>query len=222
MKKKRKLYIVGAVPFILCAAAVLLLIVYGEDITVQSVLSYMPEKPLLAAVLLLLLYAAKSISIIFPIIVLQIAGGHLFSPALALAVNFAGMVICLALPYGVGRFSGSETVQHLIERYPKIKKFLSPSINPFFISFFLRITSCLPSDIVGMYLGASRIPFVSYIVGSSLGVLPGMICATIMGESIHDPRSPMFLFSLFITILLSALSFLVYFLYSRKGKKAKN
>lgn len=50
----------------------------GNDITVQTVLSYTPESPFAAAIVILLLYALKSVSFVFPIALLQIAAGHLF------------------------------------------------------------------------------------------------------------------------------------------------
>lgn len=223
MKNRPLVRLIRVSPFLLCVAAILIVLSHMGKITVQGVLTYIPENPAIAVLEILLLYALKSISIVFPVIVLQIASGHLFAPAVALLVNILGMLIFLALPYGVGHLSGTALVDWLVKKYPKLQKVLElQTDNSFFICFFLRITSCLPSDVVGMYLGATKVPFLPYIAGGSLGVLPGLICATFIGESIRKPSSPMFLFSITLTVLLSAASFLLYYFYTRRssGKKA--
>lgn len=206
-------------PFVLCAALVVLYLCAGEQFTVEAVLAYTPKNPLLAACVLLLLYAVKSVSIVFPLMVLQIAGGHLFSPAGALAVNFLGMLVVLSLPYGIGRLSGAGMVEQLARKYPKLSDILGhQKNNSFFICFFLRVISCLPGDVISMYLGATRTPFPSYLLASSLGILPGMICATLLGVSITDPSSPLFLFSVCLTVALSLGSALIYYFYKRRER----
>lgn len=207
-------------PFALCAALVVLCLCAGERFTVEAVLAYTPENPLLAACVLLLLYAIKSLSIVFPLVVLQIAGGLLFPPAVALAINFLGMLVVLALPYGVGRLSGAELVGQLTRRYPKLSDLLGrQKSSAFFLCFFLRVISCLPGDVISMYLGATMTPFPSYLIASALGILPGMVCATLLGASAADPGSPMFVFSLCLTVALSLGSAVIYWLYRRRAAK---
>ena len=208
------------VPLLLTVVVIVVIFIHRGELSVQHILEYTPTSPLRAAVVLLILYALKSVSIIFPGIILQIAGGCLFPRSTALTVNFLGMLICLAIPYGVGALSGSEFIEWVKRRFPKFRDWLSlQQENSFFVCFFLRVTSCLPGDVVGMYFGATRTPFVRYMVAGSLGVLPGMVLATLLGESISDPTSPLFLFSISVTVVLSVLSALLYYWYLRKKKR---
>jgi len=207
-------------PILLIIPSILLIALHIDEVSVQHILSYTPKEPVRAACVLLLLYAFKSVSIIFPGIILQIAGGCLFPRSTALTVNFLGMLICLAIPYGAGALSGSKFIEWVKRRFPKFRDWLSlQQENSFFVCFFLRVTSCLPGDVVGMYFGATRTPFVRYMVAGSLGVLPGMVLATLLGESISDPTSPLFLFSISVTVVLSVLSALLYYWYLRKKKR---
>ena len=207
-------------PILLIVVVIAEIFIHRSELSVQRVLAYTPDDPLRAALVLLLLYALKSVSIIFPGIILQIAGGCLFPRSTALTVNFLGMLICLAIPYGVGALSGSEFIEWVKRRFPKFRDWLSlQQENSFFVCFFLHVTSCLPGDVVGMYFGATRTPFVRYMVAGSLGVLPGMVLATLLGESISDPTSPLFLFSISVTVVLSVLSALLYYWYLRKKKR---
>ena len=67
-------------PLALCLAMVVFCIIRGGS-SVEDILSYAPRNVWLAAGFLLLLYLAKCLSVAFPIIVLQVAAGHLFAPA---------------------------------------------------------------------------------------------------------------------------------------------
>lgn len=222
--KHKKLQIfLKTLPLAVCVILIALLFMSGEEITVQTVLDYTPESPLAAAMVILLLYALKSASFVFPIAVLQIATGHLFRTPLALLINFSGRVITLAIPYWIGRFSGSGIVDSLLNKYPKLKEVHSrQGKNPVFISFLLRTFCFLPGDVVSLYLGAVKIPFSCYLVGGILGTTLGVVLSTILGASIKDPRSPAFWISGFLMALVAIVSFGLYIHNSRKEKNKKN
>lgn len=202
---------------VLILLAVIIYFLVNPDISVQTVLSYTPENPILAAIVLFLLYAVKSVTVVFPLIVLEITAGHLFPTGIALLVNLAGLTILMTIPYEAGRFSGMDAVNSLIQKYPKLGSILSQQQrNSFFLSFLLRVIGCLPGDIVTMYLGATETPYYQNLIGGVLGLLPRMILATILGSSIQDPASPMFWISGGLTVVLSAASIGGYYLYRRK------
>lgn len=66
-------------PLILCIAFVLIYLFCGSDISAETILQYAPSNLFLAAIFLILLYGIKSLSIFFPVVILYIAGGFLFS-----------------------------------------------------------------------------------------------------------------------------------------------
>lgn len=68
---------------------------YRKDLSVEKILRYTPKEPVKAALLMLVFYAVKSVSFVFPIAVLQLAVGHLFSTGTALLVNFLGRAVTL-------------------------------------------------------------------------------------------------------------------------------
>ena len=193
----------------------------GGDMSVETLLEFTPKEPMLAVIVLLLLYALKSVTIFFPLLVLEIAAGHLLSPIAALTVNILGLVIILTLPYLIGRSIGMDAMEKLFFKYPKFKQLVSKQQeSSFFWCFFLRAISCLPGDIVTMYLGATHTPFWKNLIGGILGILPGGILATLMGNNVKDPTSPAFWLSAILFVVLSAGSFLLYYIYQRKQKKS--
>ena len=199
--------------------AILFLLVKG-DFSVQALLEFTPKDPIKAVIIMLLLYALKSATIFFPLIIIEIAVGHLFSYWAALGINFVGMLIILTIPYLIGKTVGIDAIEKLVLKYPRFEKILGKQQdNAFFLCFFLRIISCLPGDVVTMYLGATRTPFWQNLIAGALGVLPGMILATFMGSSIQDPASPAFWLSAILMVTLASLSALLYYAYRRKIQK---
>ena len=199
-------------PVVLFLVFLLFCIRYREDLSVRRILSYTPEEPVKAALLMLGLYAVKSVSFIFPIAILQLAVGHLFSTGTALLVNFLGRAVTLALPYWMGRFSGASMVESLTSKYPKLRTVVDyQNGNSLYISFFMRTLNFLPGDAVSLFLGAEKIPFETYMAGGMLGTLPGVILATIFGANIKNPKSV-------LLVMISVFSILIHRHISRKKK----
>lgn len=215
--KKYKIKYVALVICLLLAAGYLIV---NQGASVDTLLAFTPKDPVKAALVLLMLYALKSATIFFPLIILEIAAGHLFSTWTALGINFAGTLIVLTIPYLIGRAAGMEAIQRLTQRYPRFGKILSKQQdNALFLCFFLRIISCLPGDVVTMYLGATKTPFWKNVIAGAIGILPGMILATRMGSNIQNPGSPAFWISAILMTILTTLSVLLYYLYRRRLDK---
>ena len=207
-------------PLIICAVFILVFLMNHANISAETLLNYAPEKPVLAVAFLIMLYALKSLSIFFPFIILNIVGGFLFPPGVAILVNSIGLLVELVIPYGIGRLSGHELADKLGQKHKRIAEIADYlQGNTFFISFFLRVISCLPGDAVSMYLGANKISFGPYMIGSFLGTFPGLLFATLLGTSITDPSSPMFWISAGSIVVLSICSFLIFFLWKKLKKK---
>ena len=221
-KNKQLISFLKALPLIICIIFIVLFLISGNNITVQTVLSYTPESPFAAALVILLLYALKSVSFVFPIAVLQIAAGHLFQTPAALFINFSGRAVTLSIPYWIGRFSGSDLINSLQGKYPKLKEICDrQEQNPFFISFLLRTLCFLPGDAVSLYLGATKIPFPYYLTGGILGTALGVVLATILGSSITEPGSPAFWLSASLMAFIAVIS-VIFYLCSNKKKTQKN
>ncbi|MBS5136286.1 MAG: TVP38/TMEM64 family protein [Oscillospiraceae bacterium] len=207
-------YILGGV---LLGLAVVLVLRSG--ISLDTLVTFPSKNPLLAAGLLLLCYGLKSATIFFPLLLLEMAAGYLFPTITALVINSLGIWIVLTIPYWIGRALGLRQVSKLTQKYPKFQTIMEKQQNhSLFLCFFLRAISCLPGDLVTMYLGATHTPFFHNLLGGTLGILPGMILATFMGLSIQDPSSPAFWISAALSVGLAVLSTLLYYIYLKRQK----
>lgn len=177
----------------LCVLLVAVWLIQDPDALTRLLMEHTPQNPAVAALVILVLYLIKGLTVFFPLIVLEITAGYLFSPWAALPLNFAGILIVLTVPYWVGRAAGLNVIQKQMEKHPRFAKVLDrQQANSFFLCFFLRVISCLPGDVVTMYLGATKTPFWKNLLAGSLGLLPGMVLATFMGESVQQPHLPCF------------------------------
>jgi len=183
-----------------------------KDISVEQIVSYTPKNPLMAASVIIGLYGLKSISIVFPLIVLHISAGMIFSPFWAIVINLVGTFVASVIPFLIGRLLGRDFVINLMKRYKKFGEISRMSVirNQCFFSYFLRVISILPGDLVSLFLGSIGLRFTPYITGSLLGILPGMLATTFIGATITDPTSPEFIISIVITALLSVISYIIY------------
>lgn len=220
--RPRKFYAAGCV---LGGVLVGLAVVCGlhSDISLQAVLTDASQNPLLTAGLLLLLYMLKSLTIFFPLLILEMAAGYLFPAPAALIINFVGICIVLTIPYWIGRALGLRQVSKLTRKYPKLQAIMEKqNRHSIFLCFFLRVISCLPGDLVTMYFGATHTPFSHNLLGGTLGILPGMILATFMGINIQHPSSPAFWISAALSVGLAVLSTVLYYVYLKRQKGKEN
>jgi uncharacterized membrane protein YdjX (TVP38/TMEM64 family) len=187
---------------------------------IDRVTRYEPPSLVVGAVVIIAMFGLKSLSMIFPMIVLIVASGIIFDNlVIALLVNTLGVMLQITLPYLIGRYAERGFVTKLLEKRKNLKKVQEFSLqNELFICYFLRVINVLPCDVVSMYFGATGISPKKYYLGSMLGILPGMIVTTIAGSAVTEPTSPQFIISIAVEVAFSVGSAIYYFFYKRKKK----
>lgn len=197
--------------------------IYRDEITVERIVNFTPKNPLLTALIMLCLFALKSVTVFIYGGILYAANGILFSLPVAILMNVAGTIVMTSIPFCIGKKAGSRALAQLTQKSPKLEMLKDvPNKNEFFVSFFVRIVGLLPGDLVGMYLGASGIRYSRYFVGTQLGLLPAVIAFSVMGMSIDDPSSPAFFISACFEVGLMILSVVLFYIWRKRQKKQSN
>lgn len=208
---------------VLIAGAVLLL--YDRNpITAEQLMDWQPENLVLAAVALLCLFAVKSATVFIPIMIPQILIGHLYTRDIALFINLLGLVIVMCVPYWIGKRLGRAKMEHLLQKYPKIQNILkAQDDNKMAFSFMLRACCVPPADMVTMYLGATGMPYLTNVIGGTLGSFPSMVLTTFLGANIRNPESPAFWKALGLNVAWVILSGLGFYLFRKfhSGREAE-
>ena len=192
---------------ILAMAIVFRAITYyiGEDLTVDTILKYSPHNQVLAAGVLILFFGMKSLTVIFPLSVLYLASGILFSPLPAILVSSIGLAVTITIPYWLGRYSGDNIVNDICTKYPKAAQVQEyQQKNSFFACFITRIVGFLPGDIVSLYFGACNTSYPIYLTAGLCGSMLSIITTTLLGDKLSDPFSIEFIIVLICRIMVSA------------------
>ena len=192
-----------------------------RGVTVEHILEFTPENLWLAALVMIGLFAMKSLSMFFPMMVLIAASGSIFPNYFAaLLVNCIGILVMLTFPYLIGKYAEREFVENMIKKNKNADKLMEfKSDNEFFIAYFMRVINILPCDVVSMFLGSTGFSPLKYYIGSFLGILPGVVTTTLMGSSVDDPASPKFWVSFICEVFFAAASSIAYYIYKKRKKK---
>lgn len=193
--------------------------VSGESLSVHTILKYTPENPFLAAFILILFFALKSLTIIFPLTILYLVSGILFHPLIAVLVSILGLAVTITIPYWIGRYSGNDVVEEICSKYPKAGQVAAyQRKNCFFACFITRMVGFLPGDIVSIYFGACKTVYPVYLLAGVCGSLLSILTTTLLGDHLADPFSIEFLSVLLLRILVSVGAVILNYLLNRSQK----
>ena len=143
---------------------------------------------------------------------LYIAAGVFFPLEEAIFIVVLGLSIEALINFHMGRLIGRKHVHILLNKLQGRKPMLDRMLvkmqgsDPFLI-FMMRMLPGFHNGLTGLVLGASGNSLLVYMPASLLGMLPKAIATTLMGESILDPLSPMFILSLLFYLLSIAFAF---------------
>jgi phospholipase D1/2 len=123
--------------------------------------------------------------VLFPVTVLIAVTAAALGPWLGLASAAIGALASAALVYGIGRLVGIAPVQRMLG--PKLKRFQKMIVGNGVIAVVLtRMVPVAPFSLVNMAAGASGVRFRDFMVGTVLGMAPGLIAMSVFGAQIAD------------------------------------
>lgn len=133
-----------------------------------------------------LLFIARALTLA-PATPFVLAAGLAWGPVLGMFWAWVGINLSGWAAYWVARAMGREWVaEHETPWMHKVEAKLVAA--PMMTSLLLRLV-LLPFDTVNYACGLVGIPFLPYIAGTALGVLPGVVTFALFGGAFHDPRA---------------------------------
>lgn len=200
------------------AALLVYALIHRADFTLEKILGYTPDNPFLAALVLMLLFAIKSLTVFFYSGVIYVASGVLFPAPVAILVNLCGTLVMALVPYTLARGFNVRRADELREKYPRIKDFDDMrDANPFAFVVVLRCINIVNLDIGSMYCGVVKLPPVPFLLGTVLGKLTDIVMLSVMGASIESRNTVPFLIALAVDLTIA----LIVTLWAKKRKTAE-
>jgi uncharacterized membrane protein YdjX (TVP38/TMEM64 family) len=117
----------------------------------------------------------------FPVLIIILTVGLLFDTWLALAINVIGVNASAALLFGLGTVLGRDAVERFGGRaIPALSKRLAKQGAATVAA--LRNLPIAPFTLVNLICGATHIRFRDYMLGTLLGMGPGIIALSFLGD----------------------------------------
>ena len=181
----------GYAPVLLMAvlAVVLGVLILCGVLDLNRLMTLVADKPALAVLVALALFALKGVSVVIIYNVLVVAVSLVFPLPEALIVNGVGLAVSLSVSYFVGRRTDPADLNAMLDRHPRIKRFFTASQELGFASCFAIHMLGLSMEILGVLFGMTRTNYGTYLVSSWLAIYPKTVCFTILGNqmNLHSP-----------------------------------
>jgi uncharacterized membrane protein YdjX (TVP38/TMEM64 family) len=132
-------------------------------------------------------------------------------------VNWFGAFLAACFFFLLSRYAFSEYLRGYIQRYQGLHKFTAMfERNAFLAVFFTRTVPIVPTPIVNIYSGISRMSFVTYTAATALGKIPGMLLYAYIGDQAFSSMANVVkAVSLYLLFVLSILAIYRVWLKSR-------
>ena len=207
LKQTSRLRALRIAAILLWCAVLIWAILNRSRFSLEAILSYTPESPLLAAVIMMGFFALKSLTVVFYSGLLYLANGALFPLPAAILLNVLGTMVMVLIPYCTAHSFGSEYAASLLKKHPKLKAVEALRRgNDLAFAVLLRSVNIVNFDIGSMYMGAVGLRLPLVLLGSALGKAADIVLYPIIGENLGNPRSSAFWVALSLDLLLSVIT----------------
>lgn len=124
--------------------------------------------------------------------VIAIAGGLVFGVYYGALYTLIGAVVGASVAFYVSRHLGREVVERRLRG--RLKSFDDHiRRGGFLMILILRLIPIIPFNVVSYGAGLTKIKFLDYFYATMLGIIPGVLIFTNLGDKALDFRSPQFL-----------------------------
>jgi phospholipase D1/2 len=119
--------------------------------------------------------------VLFPLTVLITVTGMVLGPWIGFLCAVIGSLVSAAAGFGLGHVTGRGTIRHLLgRRYRTVRRAVAR--RGLVTVAVVRMVPVAPYTIVNMALGAIGVGFWHYLWGTLLGLLPGILALTLLGD----------------------------------------
>jgi phosphatidylserine/phosphatidylglycerophosphate/cardiolipin synthase-like enzyme/uncharacterized membrane protein YdjX (TVP38/TMEM64 family) len=119
----------------------------------------------------------------FPVVLLIAGTAAAFGPILGFTYAAVGSLASALLTYGIGAWMGRRPLQSILG--PRLSRIRNRICRSGLVAVAaVRLVPIAPFTLVNMVAGACRIPVATYLAGTALGLLPGLLAMSALGHQI--------------------------------------
>lgn len=120
-----------------------------------------------------------------PVSPLAYGAGAVFGPIRGSFLVWLGSLIGAAGGYWMARGAWAGTAHRLLGRYAGSVHRLREQ-NTFLMTFRVQLLPIIPFGVFNYAAGTSRVPFLPFMLGTALGIIPGTVAAVYIGDRISE------------------------------------
>ena len=173
-------------------------------IGLASIKGYIQSFGFCAPLVYILIFSLVPLTII-PNSLLAISGGALFGIYYGTLYTVIGALSGATLAFAISRYLGKSIAEKLIKQKADWLNEHAEK-NGFMIVFLLRLIPLIPFDAISYGAGLSKIRYMDFLGATCIGILPGVLVYSNIGDKSLDIYSADFYLSLAILALLVAVS----------------
>lgn len=151
--------------------------------------AYLLSKGWLGPVIILGLHLARPFTLL-PSSVLTIAAGSLYGSVWGFLLSVFGELLSSVLAFFAARWIGRAFVA--AHEHDWVKRYDELLTNEGFVTVFLMRLLFFPFDIVSVGSGLTGMSFRDYFYGTLLGLIPGVLTLTVLGDVFRNPNALVF------------------------------
>jgi phospholipase D1/2 len=119
----------------------------------------------------------------FPVTILILATAATFGPLLGVIYSLIGVTVSGAITYWIGARFGQQAISSLLgERWLRVRDRLGRRGVLTVVA--VRVVPTLPFTLINLAIGASAIKPIDFVIGTIIGMGPGLVVISLMGDKI--------------------------------------
>jgi uncharacterized membrane protein YdjX (TVP38/TMEM64 family) len=167
--------------FLVCVLATVGMFWYLGGVDIDALQAWLRQWGWWAPALYVVLYIIATM-LVLPSTALNLTGGALFGPWLGLLWTSVGAILAAIIAFIFSRTIGREAVaQRLAGRWQAMDAEVKRGGR--FYMFALRLLPAMPYGLVNFAAGLTSISFKDYLIGTTLGTVPGILPFVWLGSS---------------------------------------
>ncbi|MCA0303425.1 MAG: TVP38/TMEM64 family protein [Proteobacteria bacterium] len=160
---------------------------------------------------------------VFPLNVLVLTTAAVFGPWLGIAYGAAGALTSGTVQFWIGRWLGRGALERVAG--PRVRKVMDGVRRRGLVTVVtFRLLPVAPFTLVNLAAGAGGIRFVDFVLGTAIGLAPGLVLLSIMGDRIlrilSDPSAADIVILVLCVAGLIGLAVGAQSLLARRGRRA--
>lgn len=140
--------------------------------------------------------------------IIAIGGGMAFGMYLGVLYTTLGALLGAATAFYIAKFLGRGVVEKFLRgKVQNLENGIEK--NGFFIILILRLIPLIPFNAISYGAGLTKVKFLDYFLATMIGILPGVIVFTNLGDKALRVNSPEFFQAIILFLVLTIVSLII-------------